>query len=231
MRSMTTTPHDEHHAEIPRGPSARCPWRHQGGTHHAHHAEARTPRVGVSGQANAGIHSTIPPASSISRTNPPTPSTFSPAQPRTAPGRTESRQSLLEPLVESRISPDSGRGQAERQKLLRREHEAEAAAAAIPHAPIHATHTHEPTRVTLIHDPLEVAEPVKTPSGVARLFGVRVTRQGVLFVQPNSLGDNVFVAGTFDDWSPDAHRLPRPTRTSACWNSASLCRRDAIPTG
>ncbi len=200
-------PHDEHHAEIL---AAHQPGVHggaQGGTHHAHLAEAHTPRVGVSGQANAGIHSApIPPASSISRTNPPTPNAVSPAQHAAPPAAPSHTNPSLEPLVESRIS--RAQDVARRaQKLLRREHEAEAAAAAIPHAPIHATHTPEPTRVTLIHDPLEVAEPVKTPSGVARLFGVRVTRQGVLFVQPNSLGSDVFVAGTFNNWSPDAHRL------------------------
>ncbi len=76
-----------------------------------------------------------------------------------------------------------------------------------PAQPIHPNHAPEPSRVTLIHDPLEVAEPVKTPSGVARLFGVRVTRQGVLFVQPLGLGGEVSVAGTFNNWSPDTHRL------------------------
>ncbi|MCC6968707.1 MAG: AAA family ATPase [Phycisphaerales bacterium] len=120
----------------------------------------------------------------------------------------------LEPLGESRIS--RAQDVARRaQKLLRREHEHESptnaatstTANVTPAQPIHPNHTPEPTRVTLIHDPLEVAEPVKSPSGVARLFGVRVTRQGVLFVQPDTLGSEVSVAGTFNNWSPDIHRL------------------------
>lgn len=128
----------------------------------------------------------------------------------------------LEPLGESRIS--RAQDVARRaQKLLRREHENETTANAAtntatsptehvaPAQPIHPSYSPEPTRVTLIHDPLEVAESAKTPSGVARLFGVRVTRQGVLFVQPATLGCEVSVAGTFNNWSPDSHRLrPNP---------------------
>lgn len=38
-----------------------------------------------------------------------------------------------------------------------------------------------------------------------RLLGVRPTAQGVLFVQPCSLGNRVAIAGTFNNWSPDTH--------------------------
>ncbi len=113
----------------------------------------------------------------------------------------------LGPLADGRIS--RAQDVARRaQRLLRREPEHDAAPVTPPPDPaLIPANPPEPARGTLIHDPLEVAEPAKTPSSVARLFGARLTRQGVLFVQPMSLGSEVCVAGTFNNWSPDTHRL------------------------
>jgi len=47
------------------------------------------------------------------------------------------------------------------------------------------------------------------PASVARLAGVKVTAQGVLFVQPISIGREVAVAGEFNAWSAETHRLRR----------------------
>ncbi|MBX3389044.1 MAG: AAA family ATPase [Phycisphaeraceae bacterium] len=38
-----------------------------------------------------------------------------------------------------------------------------------------------------------------------RLLGVRVTPQGVLFVQPQTLGQRVAIAGSFNNWSENSH--------------------------
>lgn len=116
-----------------------------------------------------------------------------PSQPRT------SAAPVLDARPDARIS--RAQDVARRaQKLLRREHEPDTSVAFQPP---------EPTRVTLIPDPLSVREPVRTPSGVTRLFGVTSTRQGLLFVQPMSVGSDVSVAGSFNNWSPDTHRLRR----------------------
>lgn len=54
--------------------------------------------------------------------------------------------------------------------------------------------------------PVDAAEPSPV---VKRLFGARVTSQGVLFVQPLTAGQTVAVAGDFNHWSPSAHTLRR----------------------
>ncbi len=58
--------------------------------------------------------------------------------------------------------------------------------------------------------PLRLEQPVTHPSPLRaepdrRILGVRSTSQGVLFVQPASLGATVAVAGTFNNWSPTTH--------------------------
>jgi hypothetical protein len=60
--------------------------------------------------------------------------------------------------------------------------------------------------------PLRLESPaveVKTarPDPDRRLLGVRVTSQGVLFVQPASLGRTIAIAGTFNNWSPTANTM------------------------
>lgn len=54
------------------------------------------------------------------------------------------------------------------------------------------------------HQTLTLADPRKpvTPPTSLALLGVRSTRQGVLFVQPASLGERVSIAGDFNSWSP-----------------------------
>ncbi|MBL8759680.1 MAG: AAA family ATPase [Phycisphaerae bacterium] len=135
--------------------------------------------------------------------------------PHPVSGPAVSAAPALEPLGESRIS--RAQDVARRaQKLMRRDHDQETPAAvahsrALAHvqaAPPPTTHASpEPARVSLMADALEVRPPAATPPVVARLFGARSTRQGVLFVQPMSLGGDVCVAGNFNNWSPDAHRL------------------------
>jgi chromosome partitioning protein len=44
---------------------------------------------------------------------------------------------------------------------------------------------------------------------VKRLFGVRATARGALFVQPVELGHKVCVAGSFNGWSPEAGTMRR----------------------
>lgn len=46
-----------------------------------------------------------------------------------------------------------------------------------------------------------------TPVNIARLFGVRQTAQGVLFIQPGTPGMVITVAGEFNGWSPTASTL------------------------
>jgi chromosome partitioning protein len=59
--------------------------------------------------------------------------------------------------------------------------------------------------------PSEQARPASISPATARLLGVRETNQGVLFVQPLTCGERVSIAGTFNNWSPDAHVLKRNT--------------------
>ncbi|MFN9993399.1 MAG: cellulose synthase operon protein YhjQ/BcsQ, partial [Phycisphaerales bacterium] len=42
-----------------------------------------------------------------------------------------------------------------------------------------------------------------------RRFGARTTSQGVHFVQPFSIGNSVAVAGEFNGWNPESHRMTR----------------------
>lgn len=53
------------------------------------------------------------------------------------------------------------------------------------------------------------AKPLAATESVRRLFGVRQTGQGTLFVQPLTLGRRVFVAGEFNGWSTVAHPMTR----------------------
>ncbi|MBY0111692.1 MAG: AAA family ATPase [Phycisphaerales bacterium] len=60
--------------------------------------------------------------------------------------------------------------------------------------------------------PLRLEQPVNEPKPVRaepdrRILGVRVTAQGVLFVQPASLGQTVSIAGSFNNWSTTAHQM------------------------
>lgn len=49
--------------------------------------------------------------------------------------------------------------------------------------------------------------PVPTPVSVQRLFGVRRTSSGALFLQPGSMGTTIAVAGSFNNWSPTRHPM------------------------
>ncbi len=64
--------------------------------------------------------------------------------------------------------------------------------------------------LVLDESPPPSAHPVEVkPVPVERVAGVRVTGQGVLFIQPASVGREVSIAGDFNGWSPDTHRLRR----------------------
>ncbi|QOJ00763.1 MAG: AAA family ATPase [Phycisphaeraceae bacterium] len=52
---------------------------------------------------------------------------------------------------------------------------------------------------------LEVKPDAAASTIASKLCGVRTTSQGVLFVQPASVGRRVSVAGSFNGWSPDTH--------------------------
>lgn len=57
--------------------------------------------------------------------------------------------------------------------------------------------------------PLHAVEPPRpdTPAGVQRVFGARQLQRGVLFVQPGTVGQRVYIAGEFNQWSPTATPL------------------------
>lgn len=54
---------------------------------------------------------------------------------------------------------------------------------------------------------VEVKPQLRTVDPDRRLLGVRVTPQGVLFVQPASLGNRVSIAGSFNNWSPTSDTM------------------------
>ena len=49
----------------------------------------------------------------------------------------------------------------------------------------------------------------KTGERVSKLYGVRATSQGMLFVQPLSTGDRLTIAGDFNDWNAMTHPMRR----------------------
>lgn len=53
--------------------------------------------------------------------------------------------------------------------------------------------------------PVAEMKPQRSADPDRRLLGVRVTAQGVLFVQPVSLGRRVSIAGSFNNWSETSH--------------------------
>jgi chromosome partitioning protein len=64
------------------------------------------------------------------------------------------------------------------------------------------------TALRLVESPIRATAP--SPA-LVRLLGVHETNQGVLFVQPLSVGHRVAIAGTFNNWSATAHELrPNP---------------------
>jgi chromosome partitioning protein len=63
---------------------------------------------------------------------------------------------------------------------------------------------------TIPTTPLRLEQAITQPTPVhaepdRRILGVRSTNQGVLFVQPASLGSTVAIAGTFNNWSTTTH--------------------------
>lgn len=65
----------------------------------------------------------------------------------------------------------------------------------------------EPAQGVLV---LEKPQAEEAPDSIRTLFGVRQTPQGVLFVQPLSLGVTVAIAGDFNGWSDRTHVM-RPS--------------------
>ena len=63
---------------------------------------------------------------------------------------------------------------------------------------------------TIATTPLRLEQTSTEPTPVRaepdrRILGVRITNQGVLFVQPASLGSTVAIAGSFNNWSTTTH--------------------------
>lgn len=58
-----------------------------------------------------------------------------------------------------------------------------------------------------------------------RLLGITYTNQGILFVQPVTMGDSISIAGTFNDWSATTH----PMRRNPSLGVYELCLR--LPPG
>lgn len=76
-----------------------------------------------------------------------------------------------------------------------------------PEAQTQADAPHIPTMPAAPLKLIEAMSPVTPPPSIHRIFGVRRTAAGVLFVQPMSLGRTVSVAGSFNDWSATEHVL------------------------
>lgn len=53
----------------------------------------------------------------------------------------------------------------------------------------------------------EPVKPLSISPSIKRLLGAHETNQGVLFVQPLTVGTQVAVAGSFNNWSADAHPM------------------------
>lgn len=73
----------------------------------------------------------------------------------------------------------------------------------------------ERQRDAVAQDPVIVSENVKR---MERLFGVRKTQQGILFVQPKQEARQISVAGDFNNWSPTATPL-RPDDDLGVWQA------------
>jgi chromosome partitioning protein len=51
--------------------------------------------------------------------------------------------------------------------------------------------------------------PMELDEKLSKFYGVRITQQGVLFVQPDHAADQVHIAGDFNNWSPTATPMKR----------------------
>lgn len=96
-----------------------------------------------------------------------------------------------------------GRGQAQAGATT----EALGVATALEPQPETQAAPHIPTMPAAPLKIIEAMSPVTPPPSIHRIFGVRRTAAGVLFVQPMSLGRTVSVAGSFNDWSATEHVL------------------------
>lgn len=128
--------------------------------------------------------------------------------PGPAPAGVAARESLEGALPASRAEDVAQRAA----RISRREgpfaaHPSGTAAVAEPEG------AHSPSRSSvLVLDTSARAEesaPAAKPAPVERLAGARPTSQGVLFVQPVSVGHDVSVAGDFNAWTAGVHRLKR----------------------
>ena len=54
---------------------------------------------------------------------------------------------------------------------------------------------------------MDVERAAKLRHRVSGMYGVNITRQGALFVQPEISGERVSIVGDFNDWSADATPL------------------------
>lgn len=87
---------------------------------------------------------------------------------------------------------------ARAQKLFRREAAPETGWTSGPGRP----------ELRLVSD-VEVKPGARSAQATSKLYGVRATSHGVLFVQPITLGATVAIAGSFNSWSPTATPMRR----------------------
>ncbi len=82
---------------------------------------------------------------------------------------------------------------------------------------------HQAGVLRLVQTAIPTPSPMTGPTN--RLLGVRETHQGVLFVQPLTLGNKLAIAASFNDWTPETHTF-QANPALGIWE---LCVR--LPTG
>lgn len=105
-----------------------------------------------------------------------------------------------------RIAMGRGQNQVQSQALAHAAIES-VATSTLELAPEADAAPHIPTMPAAPLKLIEAMSPITPPPSIHRIFGVRRTAAGVLFVQPMSLGRTVSVAGSFNDWSATEHVL------------------------
>ncbi|MFN8744862.1 MAG: AAA family ATPase [Phycisphaerales bacterium] len=122
-----------------------------------------------------------------------TPHATAAAQPAPGPQREEPMPTTRAADVAQRLS----RGRADEAMSAAAAEQVPASADLLPRGAVF-----EPRMVlTPVHEPRPLLRGEVSSAG---LLGIKVTRQGVLFVQPASLGSRVSIAGDFNGWSPSA---------------------------
>lgn len=131
---------------------------------------------------------------------------------RTAPSEA-SPEVMQEPKPVTRAEDVARRAQEFLRRVALSKAPSEAAAAQggpRPDAPMVEVTPAKPVGTLRLEAPplTPTAEPT---TAIARLYGVRLTNQGVLFVQPLACGRHIAIAGNFNNWSTTSHTMrPNP---------------------